>query len=85
MHLFRKITTWYQGLGNVSSAIPLDLGCTYSPAATKSSTAVKLCIFWQNHRLPILGSPMDSAKSRSNTSILNPLISECYPVKFTTN
>ena len=85
MYLFRKIATWSQGLGNVSSAIPLDLGCTCFPAARKYSTAVKLCLFQENHRFPILGSPMTSAKARSDTSILNPLISECSPIKFMAN
>ena len=74
MYLFRKIDTWSHGLGNVLSAIPLELGCTCSPASRKYSTVVKLCIFQENHLFPIMGSPMTSAKARFDTSILNPLI-----------
>ena len=48
MWLFRKITTWSQGLDHVSSTIPLDLGCTFSPAARKYLTTIKLCLFQKN-------------------------------------
>ena len=85
MYLFRNTATWSQGFGNVLSTIPLDLGCTCFPAARKSSTAVKLFLFQQNHRFPILGSPVTSAKARSETPILNPLISEYSPIKFMGN
>ena len=85
MYLFRKIVTLSYGLGNVSSIIPLYLGCTYSPVAKKSSHAIKLCLFRQNHRFQILGSHVASIKARFDTSILNPLFSECSPVKFMEN
>ena len=85
MYLFRKIATWYQGLGNVSSATPLALCCTFSHATRNYSTAVKLCLFRKNQRFPIRGSPVTYSTTHSCASILNPPIYEYSLVKFIEN
>ena len=76
MYLFKNITTWSQGLGNVSSATPLALLYTFSLGAKKSSSTLKLCFFLQNQHSLVLGSPVTSVMARSDASILSPLISE---------
>ena len=76
MYLFKKITTWSQGVGNVSSATPLALLYTFSLGAKKSSSTLKLCFFLQNQRSPVLGSPVTFAMGRNDASIPSPLIFE---------